>query len=61
MEEQVQQRNEQLNQQTQQLAQWEQQQPQAPIITVHTDSGLWLTGVDEANEDSEIPPEYTEL
>lgn len=58
MEEQMQQRSEQ--QQIQQLALPEQQQPQAPMLTVHTDSGLRLTGA-EVTEDSEIPPEYTEL
>ncbi|KAE9386693.1 hypothetical protein BT96DRAFT_928052 [Gymnopus androsaceus JB14] len=51
--------NQQLNQQLEELTP-QQQQVQAQLLTVHTDSGLRLTGEASLEEIYEVPPGYTE-
>ncbi|KAE9404527.1 hypothetical protein BT96DRAFT_1016329 [Gymnopus androsaceus JB14] len=51
--------NQQLNQQLEQLTP-QQQQIQTQLLTVHTDSGLRLTGEESLEEIYEVPPGYTE-
>jgi len=55
----TQEQNQQLNQQLEQLTP-QQQQVQAQLLTVHTDSGLRLTGEESLEEIYEVPPGYTE-
>ncbi|KAE9382797.1 hypothetical protein BT96DRAFT_951887 [Gymnopus androsaceus JB14] len=58
----TQEQNQQLNRRNQQLEQLtpQQQQVQAQLLTVHTDSGLRLTGEESLEEIYEVPPGYTE-
>ena len=58
--EQLNEQNQQLNQQLERLTP-QQQQVQARLPTVHTDSGLRLTREESLEEIDEVPPGYTEL